>query len=573
MSWPNETAGNRRNAYPIGLAAALLGGLTFLAHGSALQGHWRIDDTLVLLYIVEHPDAFGHFFSPGQWQSLSAPFFTPWLVLDYWLDYKLFGLNPLAFYAHHLIFVWLAAVLTFVLLLRHVGWFWAGVAACLFLIGSPMAVVSQQLQARHYATGLVSAILSIMFWQQARISGRRPMLALATACYLAAMLNKEIFAPLPLVLLFLDNAPWKHRFKALLPFFLTATLFVVWRWIMLGKLIGGYANRFHEAGNIAASLQALPSVFFGDGWQAAAGSMVLLLAAVLLLRQGRRRAMAALIAGFVAVSLPYLAVGVSMEVINLRFTFLPWWSACTLVALGFGGAYHGARGVPERRDMFRGASRYLAPLAVALLFSIAAGRGLKAANDHAVLASEFDAQGRFLWDLDKAASYVPFGAVSGIPQFQYATSALKMALLQAAAPVAIPFTASAGLLAGNTSIFLYDPGCRCMRKETPSASSAAMPSLPLEVAVDRPRNGLTWRFVVPAEASCYMLFIDLNASVQLPCTGELFYRMPAWLGGSFRFLARTASGQWVASPPLLFPGEGQGLKWSSDQVAVSRAAE
>ena len=113
------------------IAAGFLAALTLLLHGNALGGYWRFDDPVQLLYVVEHPGVIGYFLSPGQWQELSVPFFTPWLMLDYRLDLALFGLNPAMFYAHHLLVIWLVALLTFILLNRYVGVVWSGVAASL----------------------------------------------------------------------------------------------------------------------------------------------------------------------------------------------------------------------------------------------------------------------------------------------------------------------------------------------------------------------------------------------------------------------------------------------------------
>lgn len=541
-------------------AAGMLAALTFLLHGSALQGHWRVDDPIVLLNVVEHPDALGYFFSPAQWQSLSVPFFTPWLALDYWLDQHLFGLSPVAFYAHHLVVVWFAALLTFVLLIRYVGWFWAGLATCLFLIGSPTVVVSQQLQARHYATGLVFAILSILFWLQARRTGRGHLLGLAALSYLAAMLNKEIFAPLPLVLFFLDSATLKDRLRVMPLFFATATLYVTWRATMLGKFIGGY-NSFNEAGNVATSLVTLPRVFFGEGWYPLAGSFILLLAASLLLRRLSWQAVTTLCAATVALSLPFLGIQVSPAIINLRFAFLPWWGACVLLAVGLRGAYCEAGVATERLNRLQGTGRYIALLAGLIFLFVSAAKSLEAARAHSTLAEEFDVQGRFLWNRDNTVSYIPVGHVLEVIQFQYAMPALKMATLHASAPTAIPFTESARILAANSPIYLYDSNCHCMRKE-PALAQDENPQTALleDVSIGRPKDGVAWHFTVPTDTFCYLVFLDMNMAGALPCTGQIFWA-PAWLRGRLRFFARTANGHWDFTPPLVFPEDGQELKW------------
>ena len=232
--------------------ALLLGLSAWLQHGSALQGFWRVDDPLILLYVAEQPEILGYFFSPSKWQALGVPFFTPWLTLDYRLDTALFGTEPAGHYLHHLILIWTCALLTYLLLRRLIGHFWASAAALLFLTGAPTAIVAQQLMSRHYATGLMFMLLALHLWLRSQETPRGMYLWLAATCYLAAMLNKEIYAPLPLVLLFLSEGKLKDRMPAIVPFVLAGILYVAWRGAMLGIAIGGYAppqpaelDRFH----------------------------------------------------------------------------------------------------------------------------------------------------------------------------------------------------------------------------------------------------------------------------------------------------------------------------------------
>lgn len=559
-----EATGNGHKALSAIAAAVLLAALVLLFHGSALQGGWRIDDPWVLLHVVEHPAAPGYFFSPEQWQATSVPFFTPWLILDYWLDLALFGLRPSAFYVHHLLFVWLAALLTFLLLWRAVSPLWAFVAAALFLVGSPVVVVSQQLMARHYPAGLVFALLAIVFWLRTREAESRASLALATGCYLVAMLNKEVFAPLPLVLLFLGNGPLKARFRAVVPFLLTAALFVAWRALMLGNIIGGYGGRFHAAGDIPNSLAALPKVFFGEGWPALMGGLILLPAAILLLRPYKRTA-APLLAAAIALALPFLAIQVSTQVIHLRFAFLPWWGACVLLSLGLARVWAAPITGTEFKNRPIGTRRALAILAVLGFFWVTWANSRATSRTYDAVAAEFDVQGRFLWDHDEASGYVPFGEVATILQFPYAISALKGILLGHRAPVPIPFMDSAPLLTGTAPVHAYDPDCRCMKKADQAASTqskAYRPTLPMEILLDRSKTRFAWRFAAPADATCFLVFQDANVAVTIPCFGEIPRQIPAWLRGPIRLFVRNADGQWNASPTLAFPEEGQTLKWS-----------
>lgn len=545
-------------------AGLLLAALTYGLHGSALNGGWRFDDPVTLLALVTHPAIAGHFFSPQLLQSQGIPFFSPWPVLHYSLDITLFGLNATASYAHHLSVIWAVAVLTFFLLQRSAGHFWGFVAAALFLAGSPVAVVSQQLMSRHYAAGLAFAVLAILFWLRTREGGSRAFLALATGCYLAAMLNKEVFIPLPLVLLFLGRGSFKARCGALVPFLLTAALLVAWRAFMLGTIIGGYGGRFHAAGDIPRSLARLPTVFFGEGWPALAGGLILLLAAVFLLS---RQTLPPLLAAAAALALPFSAIHVSTQVSDLRFAFLPWWGACVMFALGVPRFLAAPIAHTEGggKNHLIDTRRALVILATLGLFGVTLARTQATSRAYDTIAAEFDVQGRFLRDHDETVGYVPVGGVANFLQFQYATSALKRRLSAGKSPVAIPFADSAPVLAGTTPIHAYDPACRCMRKGTRSTQgNTYRPALPMAVLLDRSNIGLAWHFRRPPDSACFLTFPDLNVAATVPCSGEILFPLPPWLRGSFIFLVRTADGLWNASPSMVFPGEGQKLEWSPD---------
>lgn len=576
MSSVEGARNNRPESRQLVSAAILLAIVTLLCHGSALRGAWRVDDPQNLLYVVEHPAVLGYFFSPSQWQSTSMPFFTPWPALDYRLDYAFFGLDPSGFYAHHLLTIWIAALLTFALLYRSAGLYWGLFAAALFLIGSPVVVVSQQLMSRHYAVGLVFAVLAIMLWLRAHEKNGRMYLVLAAGCYLAAMLNKEVFAPLPLVLFFLGNGTLgtlNARLRALVPFALTATLYVAWRAVMLGEIVGGYTGGFYEVNDIPASLVTMTKAFFGDGWRALSGSLVLLLAGAVLLRSSRQ-VLAALIAIGVALSLPFLAIQMSTEALQLRHAFLPWWCACVLLSLGVArvsGECRSSIAITGPRRLAFGMARYLALSAALLVTILTAVKSLETSRIYDAVATEFDVQGRFLWEHDETAGYVPAGEVSKFLQFPFGLSRLKRELLAQGTPIPIPFADSAPLFHGTLPVHSYDPACRCMKMEgKPTSASTEVkgydPALPLDIRLDRSDGRIAWDVKTAADRTCFFVFLALNGSTQLPCSGLV--RAPTWLGGPFRFFVRTADGRWNASPTLVFPENGRKLQWSSEPYSA-----
>ncbi len=547
------------------IAALGLAALTLILHGSALQGFWRFDDPVVLLYVLETPDVAGYFLSPEQWRASGVPFFTPWLIFDYWLDLQLFGFRPAMFYAHHLLVIWLAALLTFILLYRHVSAFWSGMAATLFLLGAPVAIISQQIMTRHYATGLVFAILSILFWLRTREGSMRIAPALSAGFYLLAMLNKEIFAPLPLLLFFLQSGPLKSRIVAMYPLALCAAIFVLWRSAMLGKVVGGYAG-LDAARDLHTSFMILPQTFFGSGiWALAAGAVLLPVAGWALYASRHRAPM--ILAALVTLLLPFLAIRASLHPVDLRFAFLPWWGGCVLMTLGFARIWYS----PRYRDAFKAFSskaNLFVILVVLVVVTASFGKRQESTEAIAAITDAYDVQGRFMWASGGAVSYVPYGDLSGLGLFGYGVSALKLHELGEGTPVAIPFTEAAVILRAPLPVHVYDPNCRCMKVALQADSVVTknegwQASQPMQIRMDRSQGGLDWEIHAPPAAACFLVFQKNNVSLQVSCSGGISFDTPPWLKGNFTLLVLAPGGQFKVSPLLLFPESGAVLAWDS----------
>jgi len=533
------------------LVALLLGLAVWLLHGSALQGFWRVDDPLILLYISEHPSPPGYFFSPGQWQALGVPFFTPWLTLDYWLDANLFGLVPRGFYLHHLIMIWATALMSYLLLRSPLGHFWAGAASILFLAGGPSLIVAQQLMSRHYVTGLLFMLLALHFWLQARGRVWSWQLGVAAACYLAAMLNKEVYAPLPLVLLFLGQGSLRQRLAALAPFALTALGFVLWRRAMLGTAMGGY-GALTGPREWLGSLTNLPEALLGPGLLAPLALTALLLGCFWLFR----RSAPLLLAAGLGITLPFLAVRVSADVLDLRYLFLPWWALCCLLAAT------GQQLVAKIRQRATGLSPGYLLLPLLLLIPLAALiHAMQQQTAHGAIASQFDVQGRFLWEHDRDRAYIPAGALAEALQFQGGLTQLKKLQGLPPPPLAAPTPASAAAFAGTLPLHAYDEGQRKMLPLPPLPPQEQQSGLLAQVRLDRRQGGLEWFITNLADSRCFLLFAPLNASFQVPCAGRIGFEPQPLAQGELRVMVSLANGAWETTPPLQFPARGELLSW------------
>jgi hypothetical protein len=386
---------------------------------------------------------------------------------------------------------------------------------------------------------------------------------LSGGCYLLALLNKEIFLPLPFVLFFLSQGAMARRLLAVGPFVLIAAAYGGWRAVMLSQWVGGYTGGFDQIMSMPASLFTLTGLFFGNGWPAAMGAALTGVAAIVLWIRVRR-ALPVVLAALAALALPFAAVTASSDVLHLRYALLPWWAWCLLCSLSLASLSRansepsiGARH-PVRNRVITGA------LAV-MVFIVPAVVGREASIAHETKAAEFDVQGAFLWQHDHHLGYVPYGAVAVWASFQYSISDLKQRFRGATTPVVVPFVESASLFHVGP-VQTYEPRCRCMKTiaaaaiPTDAPDSSYDPAMPMSVWLDRSANGLRWR-LDPLDASCFLVFSKRSFSVSIPCTGAVGYALPQDMHGPFRFLARMEKGVWGTSPLLTFPQEGQTVEW------------
>lgn len=329
------------------LSLAILVAAGALLRGTAASSYWLFDDPQILRF-VEAQSAWQAFFRPEVWQRLEAPFFTPLLTASYAADLHAFGLAPAAFHAHQAISLVLAAAATALFLRRWVSLPWATAAALLFIAGFPSGVVASQVMTRHYVEGLVLALAAWHFFIASASGARARLRAWAGgACYLLAMLAKEVYIPLIVILavtaLAARPAPlqaWRTVAARLLPFAIALGVYLPWRWAMLSGA-GGYTARLVPTGEqLLAFLTLAPAWLLGSGVVGVvAGALVIgLLAFGLRLRVYGAVAIVVALAALLLPLLPVIA-SAPMEAaaayfIPHRYLFVPWWAlACAIVVV------------------------------------------------------------------------------------------------------------------------------------------------------------------------------------------------------------------------------------------------
>jgi hypothetical protein len=235
---------------------------------------WRFDDGYIL--------AFASIFRP--WQALLEPVvtkafswwnLTPGLPLLFHYALDLLGLRPERFYIAQLGILWLSGMTTYVLLRRWIPHGPALFGAALFLLGAPTLHIANELMCAHYLVGLLLVTLSMLCFALALEHGSGTIAAIGALCYLAAAACKEVYVPLPCALLLLPQDKLHRRALFALPYFFVAVLYAIWRYRVLGALIGGYslpANAATLPQALGMAVTHAPLLLIGPSW---AGLLVL----------------------------------------------------------------------------------------------------------------------------------------------------------------------------------------------------------------------------------------------------------------------------------------------------------
>jgi hypothetical protein len=323
-----ERLGLERSASSAGrsLAVALaLTALTFTLYRGALGLWWTFEDPAILLHGETH-SVWSTFFVPEVYQAYNRISFTPGLIQSFTMDRLLVGYRPALFYVHQLLALALAAALLERLLRDSLTRLWSFLAAALFLAGAPVAGIAPWLGVRHYADGMVLALGSILCFRRSLREKAGLWTLASAACYVAAVVCKEVYAPIVFLNLLLPERSFRQRAVRALPLVLAAGVYAVWRQSMLGGYLGGYAQRrldLPELVRLGRSVvgQSAEAVFGVTGTASTLALGVLALAFLLVVVRGRWPALLCVTACVAVALAPILPVGDSFEA---RYAYVPW---------------------------------------------------------------------------------------------------------------------------------------------------------------------------------------------------------------------------------------------------------
>ncbi|OGW46688.1 MAG: hypothetical protein A2Y66_06650 [Nitrospirae bacterium RBG_13_41_22] len=315
-------------------AAIILALVTYFLYHDALNAYWRFDDGAHLSIVTEYKP-WQYFFVPEITHIQSGANVTPWNAFTYSVNLWLFGLDPKGFYAHQIVSLWIASLVTFLLLRLWVEPAWAIFGAVLFLAGAPTVHIANELMTGHYLEGLVFAGISLIFFILA-VRKQNYLLAIVGAfIYLLTVTTKEIYVPLAGLLLFLPESTFRNRLKFSIPYLIVGIAYIPWRYAVQGKLIGGYDQSFSggiHPWTLVTEFLKIPFLLFGHNLLSIIAVVLLFIVFVVSLfrlRTGKTLFMV----GILLILIPLFPLAHWPGISSGRYLFLPWWSISCGIAL------------------------------------------------------------------------------------------------------------------------------------------------------------------------------------------------------------------------------------------------
>lgn len=234
----------------------------------SLPRWWISSDDPELLAFSARYSFWEYTFNPEIWRKLTPSNLTPLVLGLFDLDLALFGLHAHAHYLHNLFSAACLAGITYIFMHLCMSPWLAALGVFAWCMAPAYAFAVHDLMSRHYLEGLIWAVLAILSFRHAVVKDKTWAALTAGACFLIAVLHKEIYAPLVAVLLFWPVGPefttWRRRFKALLPCLGAALLYPLYRMWMLGVWIGGYGDLHTKSYALSSAFKLISTQMWPD---------------------------------------------------------------------------------------------------------------------------------------------------------------------------------------------------------------------------------------------------------------------------------------------------------------------
>ena len=323
--------------------------LLYVAVPSRSMG-FGLADELNVLVLAREFSPYQYFVDAHVYRLLSSSNLTPWTLLshagDIWLwgfFRETFGLS-LIVRMHEMVSAALLANATYLVARLRLSRSTAGVVVVLFALSWPLMDAAVSLPSRHYVEGALFGVLSLFFYAKVRDrrdASFRGVLFLSVFFYLLSVTAKEVFVPLPVFLFLVDRRRFMERFRDLAGHLAVAAIYVAWRLMMLGHLVGGYELRpegfavENLARDALALLGVLPEALYAGAF---AGTVFLAVWVVLLLRALVRGELSlrSVVAFVLCVGLPVLPVAALAEAFGVEWTARYFFVVAWATAVSFG---------------------------------------------------------------------------------------------------------------------------------------------------------------------------------------------------------------------------------------------
>jgi hypothetical protein len=485
-------------------------------YGKAVGFWWTWDELTYLKTVVTQP-LWRVLFVPSVYQEFSRLFFFPGVLLSFEIDYLIAGVGPAFYFLHQLAALAVSAALLAFLARRWLAPGPALLAAPLFLAGPAIPGVVAELMTRHYIDGLVLALASTLSFVLFLEMKRRRFLVASVLAYFLAAACKEVYVPLPAVLLVLPVATLRERLRALVPLGLAGLVYLAWRQTMLAGFFGAYTADATDLGVLGTRVRLLGTQLLDVALSprgtpgAVAAVLAGLLALVPLLFRPRTLGLASVLA--LAVALPQLPVAERLEP---RFGFLPWLLVAVLVAWSSGEWLEQGR-----------AGTVAAAVLVAATFVLALPANRSSWNALEARDRRSRAQGTFL--LETAGDGDAFFSPGGDPTFQRNLAWLRKDILRRPGTPRVVYDEMSFCEPAAASLRVFSFSDTSGRVEPLAAGPAGLCAdvrartrqVPLSIHVSYERGTLRWEFGPHTTGSWAFVHGDEDAVVALPASGGL----------------------------------------------------
>jgi hypothetical protein len=311
------------NVAQVAIAISLLI-ITLAIHGDALQMGFGRDDGGGLVTALRLSPA-DYFLDPPTSAGVSG--------MSVCINIMLFGLNPYWHHFHLISIVWLTAVATYMLLKLSLSTSWSVLGAILFIAGIPTLYISHEEMSVHYLYGLIFTILSIYLFILSERTNNYKLNCVSAFFYLLSVACKEIYVPLPLILIAYQFTNIKVRLQITLIHWVIFICYAIWRYNAFGGSLIGPKGIGPDLASAVNSFLTLPNLLFGKSIFSSMAAAILTVLGIINIR-GRKWMFAISIIVVLLIPLFPVSVNPGFDAPN-RLLYLIWWAIC--VAFSWSG--------------------------------------------------------------------------------------------------------------------------------------------------------------------------------------------------------------------------------------------